>query len=94
MRNAASFTPDNVAAPFRWRHTTSAQRRTLVAAGLGRMLDAFDIMLYSLVLTTLIREFGMSKGTAGFLTRSPWSLPPWAACSSESSPTVSAAEGC
>jgi MFS family permease len=31
------------------------------------MLDAFDILLYSLVLATLMREFGMSKGTAGFL---------------------------
>lgn len=53
--------------PFRWGATTSAQRRTLLAAGLGWMLDAFDIMLYSLVLTTLMREFGMSKGTAGLL---------------------------
>jgi MFS family permease len=55
------------APPFRWRDTTRAERRTLVAAGLGWMLDAFDVMLYSLVLATLIREFGMSKGTAGFL---------------------------
>ena len=31
------------------------------------MLDAFDIMLYSLVLTTLMREFGISKGAAGLL---------------------------
>ncbi len=31
------------------------------------MLDAFDVMLYSIVLATLMREFGMSKGTAGFL---------------------------
>ena len=52
---------------LRWRNTTSAQRRTLVAASLGWMLDAFDIMLYSIVLATLMREFGMSKGTAGFL---------------------------
>jgi MFS family permease len=52
---------------FRWRDTTSAQRRTLIAAGLGWMLDAFDVMLYSLVLTTLMREFGMSKSTAGLL---------------------------
>lgn len=55
------------AAPFRWRHTTKAQRQTLVAAGLGWMLDAFDVMLYSIVLATLMREFGMSKGTAGLL---------------------------
>jgi MFS family permease len=53
--------------PLRWRLTTAAQRRTLIAAGLGWMLDAFDVMLYSLVLATLMREFGMSKGTAGLL---------------------------
>ncbi len=53
--------------PFRWRSTTRAQRRTVVAAGLGWMLDAFDVMLYSIVLTTLMRTFGMSKGTAGML---------------------------
>ena len=53
--------------PLRWRLTTTAQRRTLIAAGLGWMLDAFDVMLYSLVLATLMREFGISKGTAGLL---------------------------
>jgi MFS family permease len=31
------------------------------------MLDAFDVMLYSLVLTHLMRDFGMSKSTAGLL---------------------------
>ncbi len=31
------------------------------------MLDAFDVMLYSIVLATLMREFGMTKSTAGFL---------------------------
>lgn len=31
------------------------------------MLDSFDVMLYSIVLATLMREFGMTKGTAGFL---------------------------
>jgi MFS family permease len=56
-----------IPAPFRWRDTTSAQRRTLIAAGLGWMLDAFDVMLYSLVLATLMREFGMSKSAAGLL---------------------------
>src|SRR5882724_9598196 len=55
------------AGAFRWRNTTSAQRRTLLAAALGWGLDAFDVMLYSIVLATLIREFGMSKVTAGLL---------------------------
>lgn len=54
-------------APFRWRNTTSAQRQTLVAAALGWMLDAFDVMLYSIVLATLMREFQMTPATAGLL---------------------------
>jgi MFS family permease len=52
---------------FRWRAATVAQRRTVIAAGLGWMLDAFDVLLYSIVLATLMREFGMSKLTAGLL---------------------------
>jgi MFS family permease len=39
----------------------------VIAAGLGWMLDAFDVMLYSIVLATLMREFGMTKATAGLL---------------------------
>jgi MFS family permease len=31
------------------------------------MLDAFDVMLYSIVLVTLMRVFGMSRTTAGLL---------------------------
>jgi len=46
---------------------TSGQRRTLIAAALGWMLDAFDAMLYALVLTYIMRDLGMSKATAGFL---------------------------
>jgi MFS family permease len=58
---------ESSAQPLRWRNTTPAQRRTVVAAGLGWMLDAFDVMLYSIVLTTLMRTFGMTKSTAGLL---------------------------
>ncbi|HEY7096183.1 MAG TPA: MFS transporter [Terriglobales bacterium] len=50
-----------------FRQITSAQRRTLLAAALGWMLDAFDAMLYALVLTHVMRDLGMSKGTAGLL---------------------------
>jgi len=64
-RAAGELVPD--ATQFRWRNTTLAQRRTLIAAGLGWMLDAFDVMLYSIVLATLMREFGMTKSTAGLL---------------------------
>src|SRR5436305_8667451 len=46
---------------------TSAQRRTLLAASLGWMLDAFDAMLYALVLAHVMRDLGMTKGMAGLL---------------------------
>ena len=49
------------------RRATPGQRRTLLAAALGWALDAFDTMLYALVLTLLIRDLGMSKKTAGLL---------------------------
>src|SRR5579862_32632 len=49
------------------RQASPSQRGTLFAAALGWMLDAFDAMLYSLVLVYLMRDLGMSKGTAGFL---------------------------
>jgi MFS family permease len=63
----AAGAPHSLELPFRWHNTTVAQRRTIVAASLGWMLDAFDVMLYSIVLATLMREFNMSKGTAGLL---------------------------
>ena len=52
---------------FPFTQATSAQRRTLVAAALGWMLDAFDAMLYALVLAHVMRDLGMTKGTAGLL---------------------------
>jgi MFS family permease len=53
---------------FGWpRDVTPAERKSLIAGGLGWMLDAMDVMLYSLVLTYLIREFSMDTRTAGFL---------------------------
>ncbi len=53
---------------FAWWYEGSPQaRKALVAAGLGWMLDAFDVMLYALVLTDIIRELGISKESAGAL---------------------------
>jgi len=49
------------------RQATPGQRRTLLAAAMGWALDAFDTMLYSLVLAMLMRDLGMSKSTAGSL---------------------------
>lgn len=50
-----------------WRVATPEARRALIAASLGWMLDAFDVMLYALVLAALMGDLEMTKGTAGFL---------------------------
>ncbi|MGA7110315.1 MAG: MFS transporter [Terracidiphilus sp.] len=62
------MSPVESSAPsFRWSAATPAQRHVVIAAGLGWMLDAFDVMLYSIVLATLMRAFAMSRTTAGLL---------------------------
>ncbi len=50
-----------------WSAASPGARRALVAAGLGWMLDAFDVMLYALVLASLMTDLGMTKATAGLL---------------------------
>lgn len=50
-----------------WREAGPEARRALVAAGFGWMLDAFDVMLYSLVLAAMMRDLGMGSATAGLL---------------------------
>jgi MFS family permease len=50
-----------------WQEGTPQARKALIAAGLGWMLDAFDVMLYALVLADIIRELGMSRESAGAL---------------------------
>jgi MFS family permease len=58
----------NAGAVFGWlRDATVSELNSLFAGGLGWMLDAMDVMLYSLVLVYLIREFSMDTRTAGFL---------------------------
>jgi MFS family permease len=57
----------SVTTTFSWSAATTAQRRVVIAAALGWMLDAFDVMLYSIVLATLMRAFSMSRTTAGLL---------------------------
>jgi MFS family permease len=49
------------------REAHPAQRRTLLAAALGWMLDAFDVMLYPLLLVHIMRDLSMTKAMAGFL---------------------------
>jgi MFS family permease len=50
-----------------WRAGDRAARRALVAASLGWALDAFDVMLFSLTLASVIAELGLTKGQAGAL---------------------------
>ena len=50
-----------------WHEAPAEARRALLAAGLGWMLDSFDVMLYALVLAALIADLGMSTATAGLL---------------------------
>jgi MFS family permease len=50
-----------------WSQVTPQQRKTLVAAALGWMLDGFDVMLYATAVSYVMRDLGMSKPMAGFL---------------------------
>ncbi len=53
---------------FSWWHAgTPAARKALIAASLGWMLDAFDVMLFALVLPQVMVELGLSKPQAGML---------------------------
>jgi MFS family permease len=47
--------------------TTPRERRTLIAAGAGYGLDAFDFMLYTFVIPTLLAAWHMSKTQAGYI---------------------------
>jgi MFS family permease len=50
-----------------WGEGTPEARRALIAAGLGWMLDSFDVMLYALVLASLMSDLSIAKDTAGLL---------------------------
>lgn len=50
-----------------WKEATPEARTSLVAASFGWMLDAFDVMLYAMVLAALMADLGLAKGTAGLL---------------------------
>ncbi|MGH9643112.1 MAG: MFS transporter, partial [Terriglobales bacterium] len=50
------------------RQASPDQRRTLIAAALGWMLDSFDAMLYALVLAHVMRDLRMTEATAGLLS--------------------------
>jgi MFS family permease len=50
-----------------WTEGTPEGRRAIVAAGLGWMLDAFDVTLFALVLPALRLELGLSTAAGGLL---------------------------
>ena len=50
-----------------WREGDAAAKKALVAASLGWMLDAFDVMLYSLVVASIIRDLAIDTTTAGWI---------------------------
>jgi MFS family permease len=54
-----------------WREAPPGARRALVAAGLGWMLDAMDVLLYSFVLNDVSLEFGLSDRGSGLLLAAP-----------------------
>lgn len=50
-----------------WRVAEQPARRALVAAAMGWALDAFDVMLFSLTLASVINDLGLTKTQAGAL---------------------------
>jgi MFS family permease len=69
MRAAPAVTAAG-AGPFDWwRNAPRAARKTFVAASLGWMLDAFDVMLFSMVIASLVEDpsLHLSLSSAGVL---------------------------
>jgi MFS family permease len=50
-----------------WREADSDARRALVAAAMGWLLDAFDVMLYALILRSVIEELGLTTAQGGLM---------------------------
>jgi MFS family permease len=53
--------------PGWWRDGTAEGRRAVVAAGLGWMLDSFDVTLFALVLPAVRADLGLSTAAGGAL---------------------------
>jgi MFS family permease len=49
------------------RETSTQERKTLFAAFMGYAVDAFDYMIYTFMIPTLILLWGMSKAEAGYI---------------------------
>jgi MFS family permease len=50
-----------------WREASPDARKALVAASRGWLLDAFDVMLYALILTSVIGDLGLSRAQGGLM---------------------------
>src|SRR3712207_5431710 len=50
-----------------WREASPEARKALVAAAMGWLLDAFDVMLFALVMASVIRDLGLSQAQGGLL---------------------------
>jgi MFS family permease len=48
-----------------WHEADSAAKKAFIAASLGWMLDAFDVMLYALVLPSLMASLQLDQKTSG-----------------------------
>ena len=49
------------------RTASPDERRSLLAASLGWMLDSMDVQIYALVLLEVMRDLEMDSGTGGLL---------------------------
>ncbi len=53
---------------FAWyKETTPGQKKALLSASMGWMLDSMDIMIYTMILAHLMKDFELSKATGGLL---------------------------
>jgi MFS family permease len=50
-----------------WSEISPQQRRVLIAATMGWVLDNMDVLMYAIVLGEIIRHFQISAATGGFL---------------------------
>ena len=50
-----------------WQEGTPEARKALIAASLGWMLDAFDVMLFAMVITHVMADLDITKTQAGML---------------------------
>jgi MFS family permease len=50
-----------------WQEASPDAKRALWAAAMGWLLDAFDVMLYALILTSVIEDLGLSRAQGGLM---------------------------